>query len=44
MVAQKRINVCETVGRKNNFKLNFFSVYFVQAKEEIHMSFKNSEK
>ena len=42
MVAQERINVCETVGRKNNCKLNFFSMYFVQNIEEIHLSFKNS--
>ena len=43
MVAQK-INVRETVGRKNNCKLNFFSMYFVRNNEEIHLSFKNSEK
>ena len=36
-------NVCETVGRKNNCKLNFFSMYFIQNNEEIHLSFK-SEK
>ena len=42
MVAQERINVCETVGRKNNCKLNFFSMYFVQNNEEIHLSFKSS--
>ena len=35
-------NVCETVGRKNNCKLNFFSMYFVRNNEEIHLSFKNS--
>ena len=29
---------------KNNSKLNFFSMYFVQTKEEIHLCFKNSEK
>ena len=40
----ERINVRETVGRKNNCKLNFFSMYFVRNNEEIHMSFKNSEK
>ena len=34
----------ETVGRKNNCKLNFFSIYFVRTNEEIHLSFKNSEK
>ena len=44
MVAQERINVCETVGRKNNCKLNFFSMYFVRNNEEIHLSFKNSVK
>ena len=43
-VAHGRINVCETMGRKNNCKLNFFSMYFVQNNEEIHLSFKNSEK
>ena len=44
MVAQERINVRETVGRKNNCKLNFFLMYFVQNNQEIHLSFKNSEK
>ena len=44
MVAQEKINVSETVGRKNNGKVNFFSMYFVRTKEEIHLSFKNSEK
>ena len=44
MVAQERINVRETVGRKNNCKLNFLSMYFVRTNEEIHLSFKNSEK
>ena len=43
MVALERINVRETVGRKNNCKLNF-SMYFVRNNEEIHLSFKNSEK
>ena len=43
MVAQERINVRETVGTKNNCKLNFFSLYFVRTNEEIHLSFKNSE-
>ena len=43
MVAQEIINICETVGRKNNCKLNFFSMYFVQNNEEIQLSFK-SEK
>ena len=42
MVAQERINVRETVGRKNNCKLNFFSMYFVRNNEKIHLSFKNS--
>ena len=41
VVAQERINVHETVGRK---KLNFFSMYFVRINEEISLSFKNSEK
>ena len=36
MVAQERINVRETVERKNNCKVNFFSMYFVRTKEEIH--------
>ena len=31
-------------GKKNNCKLNFFSMYFIRNKEEIHLSFKNSEK
>ena len=44
MVALERINVRETVGRKNNCKLNFFSMYFVRNNEEIHLPFKNSEK
>ena len=44
MLALGRINVCETVGRKNNCKLNFFSMYFFRNNEEIHLSFKNSEK
>ena len=44
MVAQTRVNVHEMMGRKNNFKLNFFSMYFVWNNEEIHFSFKNSEK
>ena len=34
----------KTVGRKNNCKLNFFSMYFVRNNEEIHLSFKNSQK
>ena len=44
MVALERINVRETVGRKNDCKLNFFSMYFVCNNKEIHLSFKNSEK
>ena len=44
MVALERINVRETVGRKNNSKLNLFSMYFVQNNKEIHLSFNNSEK
>ena len=44
MVALERINVHETVGRKNNRKLNFFSMYFVRNNEERYLSFKNSEK
>ena len=44
VVAQARMNVHETMGRKNNCKLNFFSMYFVQNNEEIHFTFKNSEK
>ena len=44
MVALERINVRETVGRKNNCKLSFFSMYFVQNNKEIHLSFKNCEK
>ena len=31
-------------GKKNNCKLNFFSMYFVRNNAEIHLSFKNSEK
>ena len=42
MVAQARVNVHETMGRKNNCKLNFFSMYFVRNNEEIYLSFKNS--
>ena len=30
------------LGRKNNCKLNLFSMYFIQNNEEIHLSFKNS--
>ena len=44
MVALERLNVRETVGRKNNCKLNLFSMYFVQNNEEIHLFFKNSGK
>ena len=44
VVAQARLKVHEMIGRKNNCKLNFFSMYFVRNKEEIHFCFKNSEK
>ena len=44
VVARERINVGETVGRKSNCKLNFFSMYFIRNNEEIRWSFKNSEK
>ena len=44
MVAQERINVRKTVGRKSNCKLSFFSMYFVRTNQEIHLSFKNIEK
>ena len=45
MVAQERINAHETVGRKKNCKLNFFSMYFVWNNEEMHLSYsENSEK
>ena len=37
MVALERINVRETVGRKNNCKLNFFSMYFIRNNEEIYL-------
>ena len=40
MVAQERINVRETVGRKNNCKVNFFSMYFVRTNEEIYLRFR----
>ena len=43
MVAQVSVNVHEVMGRKKT-KLNLFSMYFVQNNEEIHSSFKNSEK
>ena len=36
MVAQARVTVHEKMGRKNNFKLNLFSMYFVRNNEEIH--------
>ena len=42
MVAQERINVRETVERKNNCKLNFFSMYCVGNNEEIRLPFKDS--
>ena len=44
MAAQVRVNVHEMMERKNNCKLNFFSMYFNRNNEEIHLSFKNSEK
>ena len=44
MVALEIIDVRKTVGRKNNFKLNFFAMYLVRNNEKIHFSFKNSEK
>ena len=44
MITQERINVCETVGRKTNCTLNFFSMFFVRNNGEIRFSFKNSEK
>ena len=44
MVVLERINVREAVGRENDSKLNFFSMYFVRNNEEIYLSFKNSEK
>ena len=44
MIALEKINARETVGRKSNCKLNFFSMYFVRKNEEMHLSFKNSEK
>ena len=36
VTAQERINVCETVERKNNCKLNFFSMYFLPFKNSRH--------
>ena len=36
MVAQARVNVRETMRRKNNCKLDFFSMYFVRNNEETH--------
>ena len=43
MVAQVRVNVHEKIERKNNCKLDFFSMYFVRSNEEIH-SFKRIVK
>ena len=43
MVALVRVNVHEMMGRKSNCKINFFSIYFVQNNEEIHLPFKNIE-
>ena len=44
MVALEKINVHETVARKKNCKLIFFSMYCIRNNEEIHLPFKNSEK
>ena len=44
MVDQARVNVHETMGRKNNCKLNFFSMYLVRNNNEIPFYFKNREK
>ena len=44
VVAQARVNGYETMGRKNNCKLNLLSMYLVRNNEEIHLSFKNKEK
>ena len=44
VVAQARVNVHETMGRKNNCKLDLFSMYFIRNIKEIHLAFKNSEK
>ena len=44
VVAQARVNVHKTMGRKNNSKLNVFSMYFVWNNEEIYFYFKNSEQ
>ena len=41
---QDRINVRETVGRKNKCKLSFLSKYFVRNNQETQCSFTNSEK
>ena len=38
-----RVNIHETMRRKNNCKLNFFSIFFVWNNKEIHFYFKNSE-
>ena len=35
------VSITHTAGRKNNFKLNFFSICFVRNNKEIHLSFKN---
>ena len=42
MVVQARMNVHETMGRKNNCELNFFSMYFARNNKEILK--KKSEK
>ena len=43
MVAQARMNVHQTMGRRNNCELNFFSMYLVQNNEQIHFYSENSE-
>ena len=35
MVVQARMTVHETMGRKNNCELNFFSMYFARNNKEI---------
>ena len=42
MVALDRINVKQ--WKEKTTKSNLFSMYFVRNNEEIHLSFKNSEK
>ena len=43
MVAQREQMFVKQWEEKTT-KLNFFSMYFIQNNEEIHLSFKNSEK